>query len=149
MLETDALRKVLFTKAIAATTSLTLKCRIGEEPFTPPSNAIYGEFWFRCGTGKQIELGGKGSYECTPGILQFTLYAPEKSGDGPILKIGDQLKALFNRSQWQVPPDGYVTLEVVGCEMLPGIHEGHKVVVVDAGFDFYHRNPNPSTLLDD
>lgn len=150
MLEADSLRKILFGKAITAVNSLSLKCRIGNENFVPPTNgAVYGEFWFRTGKSKQIELGGKGSFECTPGIMQFTLFAPENSGDGPILKVGDQLKNMWNRQQWAVPPDGYVTFEVVNSEPMDGIVNGHKVVIVDGGFDFYHRNTATNNLLDD
>lgn len=150
MLETDSLRKVLFQKAITSVNNLNLKCKIGNETFVVPADgSIYGEFWFRTGKSKQSELGSKRSLECTPGIMQFTLYAPENAGDGPVLKLGDQLKNLWNRQKWTIAPDGWVTFEVVGCEMLPGIINGHKVVVVDGGFDFYHRNTNPNTLLDE
>lgn len=151
MLETDSLRKILHGKAIIATQAVSLPCRIGEEPFVVPTNGtIYGEFWFRTGDGSQMELGSKKSFEMTVGLLQFTLYAPEKSGDGPILKIGDQLKNMLNRGQWQVPPDGYVNVGVVACQQLPGVSSsGHKVVIVDGSFKYYHKNSAPSSLLDD
>lgn len=149
MLPTDSLRKVLFSKAITAVTALNLKCRIGEEDFVEPQNEIYGEFWFRVAKPYQMELGSRSSFECAPGVLQFTLYAPESSGDGPILKLGDQLKNMINRQQWKVAPDGYVSLEPAGCEEIPGIKMSKKIVIVDCGFDFYYRDPNPNTILSD
>jgi hypothetical protein len=143
MLEHDTLRKTLYSEAIAAVTALSLQCRIGDEAFVPPTDgSLYGEFWFRTGKSRQMELGPATGYECTSGILQFTLYAPEKNGDGAILRLGGQLKHRFNRKQFQVAPDGYVTLETVAVETIPGVKNGHKVVIVDAAFDFYHRNPD-------
>lgn len=148
MLETDSLRKVLYAKAILATNSISMPCQIGSEPFTPPTDdTVYGNFWFRPGLTKIMDLGGRGSYECTPGLIQFTLFAPEKSGDGPIMKTADQLKRMFNRQQWPVPPDGYVNMHVFGVSIMPGNPNGNRTVVVDGSYDFYHRDPNPSTAL--
>lgn len=148
MNETDSLRKVLYTKAVTATNALSLKCQIGDEPFTPPTDgSIWGEFWFQTTLGNIMELGGRGSFECTPGLIQFTLYAPDNSGDGPILRVGDQLKSMFNRQKWLVGPDGYVNIHIMNCQILPGIKDGHRIVIVDGSFEFYHRNPTPNTLL--
>jgi hypothetical protein len=94
-----------------------------------------------------MELGGRGSLECTPGLIQFSLYGPDNAGDGPILRIGDQLKAMFNRQKWLIPPDGYVNIHVMNCQFLPGIRNGHRVVIVDGSFEFYHSNPTPNNLL--
>ena len=147
MLETDSLRKVLQTKALLAASTLSLPLKLGEESFAVPSGQVWGEFWFRMGTGIQMELGTRSSYEKTPGLMQFSLYAPEKSGDGPVLKIADQLKNMWNRTQFTVAPDGYVNFHVIGVDELPGIRNGFKVVIVDGSFDFFHRNPNPSVVL--
>jgi hypothetical protein len=149
MLETDSLRKVLQGKAIIAANALSLPIKIGEEAFTVPKGVVYAEFWYRTGKTDQIELGGKGSFECTKGIVQFSIYAPEKSGEGPGTKMGDQLKNMFNRAQWAVAPDGYVSLHVMAVETLPGVRDGFFTVIVDGSFDFYHRNANPNNLLDD
>lgn len=143
MLETDSLRKVLQQQAISATTALSLKTQIGDEAFVPPNDgALYAEFWFRTGKSKKMELGPRTGFQCTPGILQFTIFGPEKGGDGPISKMGDRLKPYFDEKQFQVAPDGYVTIDPVSVTLMPGIHNGKKVVVVDASFDFYHRNPD-------
>lgn len=149
MLETDALRIVLYGKAVAAVNSLGLACKIGNEPFSPPSNTMYAEFWFRTGNTVQMELGSRGSYECTAGVLQFTIYGPENVGDGAISRMGDGLKRMFNRQQWQVPPDGYVSLNAVNSQLINTKINGHSVVIVDTIFGFYHHDPNPNTLLSD
>jgi hypothetical protein len=142
MLEHDALRKVLFTQAIAAVTANgNFPCQIGNEAFVPPDAALYGEFWFRTTDSEQLELGSPTGYERTPGLLQFTLYAPEKDGDGPVLKLAGGLKKAFNRKQWIVAPDGYVTLRPASVKEMPGIRNGKKVVIVDCHFDFFHHDP--------
>lgn len=150
MLITDSLRKVLYQKAITSVTALNLPCQIGSEPFNPPTDgSIYGGFWFIPASPKQMELGGRGSYECTPGLIQFSLFAAEKVGDGPIMRIADQLRAMWNRQQWQVPPDGYVNLHVFGVSVIPGNPSGNRMVVVDGSYDFYYRDPNPNNILGD
>lgn len=143
MLETDTLRQILQQKAIDCVTALGLATQIGDEPFAPPTDgSLYAEFWFKTGKTKKIELGNRRGYQCTAGMLQFTIYGPEKTGDGPITRMGDQIKPYFDEQQWQVPPDGYVTLDPASVQMVPGVRGGNKVVIVDATFDFYHRNPN-------
>jgi hypothetical protein len=143
MLDFDMLRQTLYGQAIQAVVQNgNFKCRIGDEPFVAPTDgSIYGEFWFKAGTTKQMELGPRTGFECTPGVLQFTLYAPEKTGEGPVLRLADALKKAFNRKQWVVPPDGYVTIDPMSVQPLPNIKQGHKVVIIDASFDFYHRDP--------
>lgn len=143
MLDYDMIRQVLYGKAIQAVQANgNFKCKIGDEPFVPPTDgSLYGEFWFKLGKVKQVELGPRTGYECTPGIIQFTLYAPENLGEGPAGRLGDMLAKAFNRQQWTVPPDGYVTMDPVAAQPLPGVKSGHKVVVVDGSFDFYHRDP--------
>ncbi len=144
MLEHDALRKVLFGKAIdAVTANGNFPCQIGNEAFVPPNDgSLYGEFWFRTVDSEQLELGGPTGYERAPGILQFTLYAPEKDGDGPILKLAGALKKSFNRKQWLVDPDGYVTLRPASVKEMPGVRGGTKVVIVDCHFDFFYHDPS-------
>lgn len=141
MLEHDALRKVLYTEAISAAAAASLPCKIGDEPFVPPAAAIYGEFWYRTGKTDQMELGAPTGYECTYGVIQFSIFAPEKLGEGAALRIAGALKHLFNRKQWQVAPDGNVTIGTCAVQTLPGIKNGHKVFVVDASLKFQHRNP--------
>lgn len=143
MLEADMLRQILYGKAIdAVTANGNFPCRFGDEPFKPPTDgSIYGEFWFKVGKTTQMELGPVTGYECTVGILQFTLYGPEKDGEGPIGRIGDGLKKAFNRKTWNVPPDGYVIIEPTVAKVLPGVKSGSKVCIVDSAFDFYHRDP--------
>jgi hypothetical protein len=144
MLAFDMLRQILYGQAIQAVQNNgNFRCQIGDEPFVPPTDgSIYGEFWFKTGTAKQIELGPRTGYECAPGIIQFTLYAPEKMGDGAILKLGDKLKKAFNRQQWLVPPDGYVTMDPISVQPLPGLKNGNRVVIVDGSFDFHYRDPD-------
>jgi hypothetical protein len=139
----DMLRQILYGKAIEAVQNNgNFKCQIGDEPFVAPTNGdIYGQFWFKTGKTDQIELGPRTGYECSSGVIQFTLYAPEKAGDGAILRLGDALKKAFNRQQWIVPPDGYVTMDPLSVQPLPGIKAGHRVVIVDGSFDFHHRDP--------
>lgn len=141
MLEHDQLRKTLETQVITVVTALGFPCQIGDESFVPPTNgAIFGQFWFRTGKTKQMELGSRKGFECTAGVFQFTLYAPEKMGSGAVLRLAGQLKKPFNRQQYLVPPDGYVTLEAIGIQNL-GVKDGNYVVIVDTTFDFYHRDP--------
>lgn len=145
MLELDMLRQILEQQAILTSSQLGFRCKIGEEPFVVPTDgSVYAEFWFRTGTTKQMELAGFTAWECDPGLVQFTLFAPEKSGLGALMKLGGQIKRLWNRQQYQVPPDGYVVLEPISTKLLPGLKNGHKVLIVDAGFDFFHRQPNPN-----
>ena len=145
MNETDMLRQVLFQQALAAVQANgNPRLKLGDEPFVLPTDgSLYVEFWFKMGKTQQIELGKRGSYECSPGICQFTLYAPEKMGDGAITRLGDAFKKAFSRAQWQVPPYGYATLEPMSVQPL-GIRNGHHVVIVDGGFDFYHHDPDAS-----
>jgi hypothetical protein len=141
MLEHDMLRQVLYTKAITVVNTNNFLCKIGEEPFVPPTDGtLYGEFWFRTADAEQLELGSMTGQECSPGIAQFTIFAPEKDGDGPSLKLAGALKHYLNRQQWIVPPDGYVNLQSASVKQL-GIKNGKKVVVVDCHFDFYYNNP--------
>lgn len=142
MFEHDALRVVLQTKAQEISSLLDLPMQIGDEAFVQPKGTPWAEFWFRTGTTKQRELGGPGSLELTPGILQFTIYAPQNTGDGPPLRLAGAIKKALNRRQWRVPPDGYVTLDPVGVEQVPGIQKGFKVCVVDCSFDFHHSDPD-------
>lgn len=143
MLEHDALRQVLQAQAIAAALANNFPCQIGNEPFKQPSDgSLFGQFWFRTGKTKNAELTGAKGTECTVGLLQFTIYAPENSGDGQSLKLAGALKKVFNKKQWIVPPDGYVRLDPVGITTIPGVRNGRLVTIVDATFDFYHSDPS-------
>jgi len=142
MLDYDELRKVLSRQAILAVQALAFPCKIGNEAFvTPTDGSIYGEFWFRTGVTVAMGPGGAKAYERTPGLYQFTLYSPEKRGEGEVSRLAERLRKIFNRKQFLVPPDGYVTLGVSGVQDLPGVKTGHNVFVVDASFQFFHHDP--------
>lgn len=141
MNEADALRKTLNGEALAACASLGIPLKLPNNAFKHPTNgAIWGEFWYK--TGKTVASMGEGEsgWEKTAGLLQFTLYAPENSGDGPLLKLGGRLKPYFHRKQFPVEPDGYVSLDPVDVQCDGTVRNGNYAVVVDATFDFFHRN---------
>lgn len=142
MVDYDALRIVMEQKATAFVTISGVKCRFDDEPFVPPTDgAIYSQFWFKTGKTRLLELGPATGYECTPGILQYTIYAPEKSGAGEPGRLAGAFKKAFNRKQWLVAPDGHVTIEPVSVQDF-GVRNGHRIFVADAGFDFHHRDPD-------
>lgn len=143
MLTSDSLRQILQAKAITSAGYLSLPVRIGDEAFTPPTDgSIWAHFFFVLGKTKPIEVGGRGRYQCTVGVAQFSLYGPEGSLDGELGRFGDQLKNMWDQQQWIVPPDGYVTMEPFGARVMDGVFNGHRVCIVDGAFDFYHHNPN-------
>jgi len=144
MLETDMLRQVLYQQAITAVQNNgNFPCKIGNEPFKKPSDgSIYGEFWFKTGKTTQMELGSRRGFECTAGVAQFALFSPEKDGEGAVQRLADNLRKVFNRKQYTVPPDGYLNMDPWSVQTVPGTRNGYIVVIVDGSFDFYHRDPS-------
>jgi hypothetical protein len=138
----DMLRQVLQTEATQAASEFGFKLVLANEEALTPKAQVWGEFWHR--TGKAIPTlgGGRKHFKKAPGLMQFTLYAPEKTGDGAITRIADSLEQRFSSKQYLVPPDGYVTLDDIAVDMLPKRESGSYVCIVHATFDFTYRDPN-------
>ena len=147
----DALRRTLNSKAVSAGNAAGLagKLALPNETFTPPKGEVYGEFWFKTGGTKQVELGGNKSMEMTVGIFQFDIMAPENRGDGPATKIAELIRARFNRRQWVVDPVGYVNLLTANVKTpFAKPQNGFYRVIVDGTFHFFHKDPNAGDFRD-
>lgn len=141
--EFDSLRAVLNQKAEAICVAQNLPVELMNEQFTPPAAAPYASFWFKTGGSRQAELGSNKSFELTVGILQFDLLVPEYQPLGPPGRQADEIKKAFNRKQWEVPPDGYVNIQVVSVKTpFPKPQNGWFRFCIDGAFHFYHRDPN-------
>ncbi|AFO71744.1 hypothetical protein phiCbK_228 [Caulobacter phage phiCbK] len=143
MLEHDMLRQVLEQQAVAAAPTIGLKLNFDNSEFVQPKDgAHWAEFWVQTGNTVPCEVAGPRGYEKTSGLIQFTLKAPEEEGNGAILKKAGALKKVFNRRQWVVPPDGYVTLDPISVQSHGKPIDGFYNVVVWATLWFHHRDPD-------
>lgn len=144
MIEHDMLRQVLEQQAIAAAApsaaNLTL-CFDNSEFVQPQDGSQWSEFWISTGATMPAEITGPRGLEKTSGLLQFTLKAPEAQGNGAIIKAAGILKRAFNRKQFVVPPDGYVTLDPFSIETHGKPMNGFFNVVGWSTFWFHHRDP--------
>jgi hypothetical protein len=142
MNETDALMAVLNAKAEAVCIAQGLEVELMNEQFTPPAGQTYATFWYRVGGSKQAELGSNKTYEMTVGIFQFDLLVPEYGDLGPPRVQADQIKRVFNRKQWDVPPDGYVCTQVASVKTpFSKPQGGFFRFIIDGSFHYYHRDP--------
>jgi len=157
--EFDTLRKVLVGRAIAVATELGMSDDIQVPNGPPPMSALpdsdastappWINFWYKLGPNSQLaELGGPKALEITPGILQFDILVPEKTGDGAAITLANRIKKKINRKQWLIPPDGYVTLQPAGIVTNLPAKSGWYRVCVDCTFYFYHRDPDADPLQD-
>jgi hypothetical protein len=136
----DELRQVLQGKAVAAATANNFICKIGNEPFKQPTSGMFGEFWFRTDKTYPAELTGVTGYKCTIGLVQFTIYTPEGTGDGPTGRLADALAKVFNQKRFNVSSIGYVTFDPCNPKNIPGVRNGFVTTIVDATFDYYWRD---------
>jgi hypothetical protein len=130
-----ALARVLHTRAREVSASIGLKCHIAGK-FAIPPNVLFSEFWFKTGTPKPVEKGGK-RRESIPGILQFTLYEPRDYDHDRVIQVAEAIVQGFGKKNWSVLPDGCVTTEKMAHVTLPGLlARKWTIVVVDGGFDY-------------
>lgn len=138
----DRLRKVLETQAVQASVAADIKLLLPNEQANPPKGEIWAEFSHQTGKVRQSLGGGRKHYKKAAGLLQFILYAPEKTGNGPITVIADTLERWFSSQQYSVAPDGYVTLDDAEVNILPKPVNGNFCVLVSVTFDFHYRDPD-------
>jgi hypothetical protein len=139
----DSLRKLLQTQAVQASGDFGLPLILENENVPVPKTGMWAEFWIRTGMTIRSDLGsGRRHFKKAAGVLQFTLYTPEKTGDGPILRMADNLEKRFSSTQFEVPPDGYITLDDATVNMMGKRENGYYCVVVQASFDFHYRDPD-------
>lgn len=141
----DRLRATLQLHAVAAANNAGVKIALPNEQVDPSSDGIFGEFWHKfTKAGPRPSLGGgRKHFKCRSGLLQFTLYAPEKTGDGAISRMGDSIEKYLSSQQYSVPPDGYVTLDDLAVDPINDVKKsGNYAVMVWTTFDFHYRDPD-------
>lgn len=140
----DRLRATLENQAITAASTAGIKIVLPNEQYNPPAGQIYGDFWhkFTKSPPRPSLGGGRKHWKCRSGLLQFTLYAPEATNNGPITRIADEIEKFLSSKQYNVPPDGYVTLDDIAVDPLDKPVNGNYVVMVWTTFDFYYRDPD-------
>jgi hypothetical protein len=122
-----------------AAAAIGLSCRIAGRRFVLPARTVFADFWFRTGQPYSTKRHGKPEI-CTPGILQFTLYAPEAFDHSRTIVIANHLKDAFGEKTWTVGSDTWVVIERMQVQTPRGFHYGRSITVVDGGFDFYRPN---------
>lgn len=142
MLALDELRKVFETEAVATATALALPVQIDDQPFDRPDQGLWAHFWHETGSTVVMEPGAAGAFERTGGILQWTVYSPEKQGMGPASRVAGEIKRRWNRRQFLVGAHGYVTLDPVSTRRLKKTYGGYNPIICDAAFFFTHRDPD-------
>lgn len=143
MLALDELRKVFETEAVAtAAEHAPVPFKICDEPFDQPDDGLWVHFWYELGTTEQIDLGSRRSFERTPGVLQFTVFNPEKSGMGAASRLAAAIKKRWNRREWLVGEAGYVQLDPMSTKPSGKVYGGFKPIACDAQFFFTHRDPD-------
>ena len=142
MLELDELRQVFETEAVAtAAQHAPVPFKIFDEPFDKPDDGLWVHFWYETGDTDQIELGSRRSYERTPGVLQFTIYRPENTGQGPATKLAGLIKRRWNRQEFLVGDAGYVQLDPMSTRPMKTVYGGYLPVICSAQFFFTHKDP--------
>lgn len=150
-MDSDGLRRTFDSRAVAACNAAGLAGRVtlSNEEFRPNPKEICAEFWIKEGNTGQAEHGIGTGFEKQAGIWQMTLYAPENKGSGPIKKIADLIRPRFNRRQWEIAPNGYVSTGVASIVTpYSGPQNGKFVVVVWGPFTYYYRDPNALPFRD-
>lgn len=138
----DMLRQVLENEALQAANALGFKVIFDEDE--APKNTAYVHFWYETGVTVPKLSGGRRGFECTPGLIQFTIYSPEKQAASVATKLADAIKRRLNRMQFRVPPDGDVKLAPLSVQKNPVVRNGYRITWVRAGFDFDHRDSTAS-----
>lgn len=128
----DMLQDTLQQRALAAMKAAGINRGYIKRPFSLKTDQIVCEFWFRTGAYSRPDKA-----HMTPGVLQFTLYAPEATDPDRVQEIADSLKDSFDRKRWDVSPDGYVEIEQTKAVVLSMVREGKRIGIVDAGFDWH------------
>jgi hypothetical protein len=136
MINNPHFSEVLFECARDAAADAGLPCIIAGKPQLAACVAIYCEFWYCAGTPKFVDLDGP--WRQTPGILQFTIYAPEGTETWVNAKA-KRLRDLVSGEMWLVGRLPFIETEELSILTLPGVWHGKRITVVDGGFDFYEE----------
>ena len=136
MINNPHFSEVLFECARGAAADAGLPCIIAGKPKLVAAAAIYCEFWCCAGTPKFVDLDGP--WRQTPGILQFTIYAPEGC-ESWVYARATRLRDLISGEIRLVGRLPFIETEELGIITLPGILHGKRITVVDGGFDFYEE----------
>jgi len=133
-----SISEVLFDWARYAANDAGLPCIIAGGPKLAPSAPIYGEFWYRLGTPRDVDFDGL-PWRQTPGLLQFTIYASDGLKAGTASLKAKCIQKIFSRQMWFVGRIHFIETEKMGVVSLPGVRYGKRITVVDGGFDFYEE----------
>lgn len=137
----DELRKTFETKVNQLSAALNFQVIFDDDDMPKGERVTFVHFWYETNPSvKKEAANGRKAWECTSGVLNFNIYAPEKSASAPMTILGDQIKKKMNSIQFLVPPEGYVKLDVMSVQRTPIKHNGRKVVICRATFDFTHRD---------
>lgn len=77
--------------------------------FRPPSGALWVQVQLLWGQGSLLTMAPD-KLNTLQGQLRVVIYAPQNQGDGPALRLADQIRPLYNR----------LHLEGVRCEVMSG-----------------------------
>lgn len=129
------LAELLLPQAVQSATSLGLTC----QPAWPrgfPTCHRFGEFWYRTESVKR-PTAHKAGKALTIGLLQFTIYSPERFGKGYSLPFAQKLKSRFEKGEFS-RGDYLVQLDPRTVFELPRPHMRHVITIVDCTFDYFH-----------
>jgi hypothetical protein len=142
----DLLRETLEAQAVAACADAGIaNLKLPNFPFQQPKSDPQGPLWaaFHIIAGGSIpaELGDRETaMNKATGIVQFEVYAPEDSGDGPATRAAGAFRKRINRKGLSVPGAGSVTFYASSVRPHPGgAKNGWFCVLAEATYIFHYR----------
>lgn len=130
----DKLREVLEEKGVVAAGPLDLSVILWEENLDAPKDGSTWATFLVNHDGKVKKVGAqggaRGGQRELDGLIEYILYMPEKTGSGPLTKLGNKLANYFDCEQFIVPPYGEVTIEPMSVNRLKNDGRGYARVSV-------------------
>lgn len=138
----DLLRQTLEAQAVAAAAAAGITdLKLPNQPFNQPQNKMWAAFHIVAGSAIPAELGNRDTaMNKATGIVQFEVYVPENSGDGPATRAAGVFRKRINRKSLNVPGAG--SLSFYASNVLPhpgGPKNGWYCVLAEATYIFHYR----------
>lgn len=138
----DLLRVVLETQAVAAAASAGITdLKLPNQPFVQPLAKPWAAFHIMAGSAIPAELGNRNTaMNKATGVVQFEVYVPENTGDGPATRAAGAFRKRINRGSINVPGAGSVSFYVSNVIPHPGgPKNGWYCVLAEATYIYHYR----------
>ena len=100
---TPAAARPIIEAAIATGWAGATTVAYPNRPFTPPATGNWLKVDFIWGSAQVVTKGTTFGMNSVVGILQITVFGPKGKGDGPLMTLAENARAIVNRRRFASP----------------------------------------------